>query len=193
MSVRRIQLGITVAALLIALVHLLWPGLTIDSVTLILLVIAIIPWLAPLFKSVEFPGGVKIEFQDLEKAKDKVEKAGLLATEVETAETPKYSFQLVAEQDPNLALAGLRIEIEKRLVQLAESRGLRGRRAGVRELLEVLSQNEVLSIQERGVLADLIVLLNSAVHGAEVDQRAAKWAIDVGPRILKAVDEKITG
>jgi len=36
---------------------------------------------------------------------------------------PLYSFELVLDQDPNLALAGLRIELEKRLVQIATQGG----------------------------------------------------------------------
>ena len=46
---------------------------------------------------------------------------------------------------------------------------------------------------ERSVLADMVGLLNNAVHGAKVDHRAASWAIDVGPRLLKALDERIAG
>ena len=188
---RQLQLGITVAALLIAVAHLLWPNLTIDEITLILFVIAIVPWLAPLFKSLEFPGGMKIEFQDLQRARIRADDAGLLAARVEMEETPQYSFQMVADEDPNLALAGLRIEIERRLVQLAESRGLEVRRAGVGGLLKILSEKDVLTSNERGVLADMVSLLNSAVHGAEVDDRGAEWAMEIGPRLLKALDERI--
>ena len=39
-----------------------------DAITLALLAIAIVPWLAPIFKSLEFPGGLKVEFQELQKA-----------------------------------------------------------------------------------------------------------------------------
>ena len=34
-------------------------------------------------------------------------------------------------------------------------------------------------------------LLNSAVHGAEVDRRAADWAIEIGPKLLASLDDKI--
>ena len=64
---------VTLVALLLALSHLIWPTLAIDTVTLVLLVIAIIPWLAPLFKSLEFPGGWKVEFQELQKAAQRAE------------------------------------------------------------------------------------------------------------------------
>ncbi len=50
---------------------------------------------------------------------------------------------------------------------------------------------EILSKQEYSVLGDMIGLLNSAVHGAEVDSKATDWALDVGPRLLKALEERI--
>ncbi len=37
----------------------------------------------------------------------------------------------------------------------------------------------------------MISLLNEAVHGAKVDKKALDWAMEVGPRILKALDKRI--
>ena len=58
-------------------------------------------------------------------------------------------------------------------------------------LLSQLSEKSILSNEERSVLADLSGLLNSAVHGAEVDARAAQWAVEVGPRLLRGLEKKI--
>ena len=192
MKALQIQIGISALAVLGIVVHLIWPSLSIDWITLALLVVATLPWLAPLFKSVEFPGGWKIEFQDLQKAKEKADKAGLLAASSTVAAAPEYSFQVIADDDPNLALAGLRIEIEKRLLQLAKSKAVQVQRASIGRLMKVLSEQGVLSKEEYGVLADMIGLLNSAVHGASVDQRAVDWAMEVGPRLLKSLENKIS-
>lgn len=189
-SVRRLRLLITLGALAIALTHVLWPGLSIDAVTLTLLVVAILPWLAPIFKSLQFPGGWKVEFQELQKAAERADEAGLLAAAPAQA-APEFTFQRVVEEDPNLALAGLRIEIEKRLVRLAESRHIEFRNRGIAALLRVLAEHRVLESNARSVLADMTGLLNSAVHGATVDPRATDWAIDVGPRLLQALDDLI--
>lgn len=191
MKIKNIRIGISVVAGLIAAAHIIWPNLSIDSITIALFIIAIIPWLVPLIKSLELPGGYKFELQDLEIAKNEAEKAGLLSKEEESPESSQYSFQMVANDDPNLALAGLRIEIERKLNEIAESRSIDSHHKGVRQLLEILSQHNVLTNEERSVLADLSGLLNRAVHGAEVDNRAAQWAIEIGPRILKALDEKL--
>ena len=187
-SLKRLREVVTFGALAIALIHLLRPTWAIDAITLALLVIALLPWLAPIFKSLEFPGGWKVEFQELQKAAARAEEAGLLAPS--PAATPsEFTFQRVAEEDPNLALAGLRIEIEKRLVRLAQKHGIETRSRGLGQLLRVLAEREVLDNQARSVLADMAGLLNSAVHGATVDPRATEWAMSVGPRLLKALDD----
>ena len=188
---KRLRQAVSLGALLLALAHLLWPHLAIDAIALALIVIAILPWLAPLVKSLELPGGWKVEFQDLQKAASRAETAGLLSNEPSQKEAA-FSFQSIASRDPNLALAGLRIELEKRLSLLVEIHGLTSRRAmGVGQSLRALAQAQVLSNEERSILADMVNMLNSAVHGAEVDSRAAEWAIEVGPRLLTSLDERV--
>jgi len=48
---------------------------------------------------------------------------------------------------------------------------------------------QALSPEASATLADMTGLLNSAVHGASVDPRATNWAMSVGPRVLKALDD----
>jgi hypothetical protein len=62
-----LRIFITAVAIVIALIHLAVPTLLIDSITLALLVIAILPWLSPIIKSIELPGGFKLELQELKK------------------------------------------------------------------------------------------------------------------------------
>lgn len=194
-------IGITIPSLLILIIHILRPDLAIDNITLILFLIATIPFLSLSVKSIKF-GGVEIDLQSMKELIEKADKAGLLAAtegkkaaalavEGKKKDLPKYSFQLVADQDPNLALAGLRIEIEKRLFQLAGAFGIDARRSSIGVLLRELSQKGVLSPQESGVLADLVPLLNSAVHGAQIDKSAAEWVIWIGSGVLISLDKKI--
>ena len=193
MKQKLIQIVISAAAIALVVVHSVWPSWTIDGITIGLLVVAVLPWLAPLFKSVELPGGWKIEFRDLQRARDKAEQAGLLSPLGTASKAEVYPFELVAEGDPNLALAGIRIEIEKRLRELAASRNLEIQKAAsIGNLLNMLSHAKVLNPGERSVLADMLGLLNSAVHGATVDPRASSWAIEVGPLLLQSLDNKIS-
>ena len=188
---RRTQVIITVASLALVGVHLVWPNLRVDAVTLILLAAAAIPWLLPLFKSVELPGGLKLEFQDLQAAEQRAAEAGLLDEPPDPAPLHEYSFQVVANEDANLALAGLRIEIERRLGRLAEGAGIGSTKMSVGRLLRRLGDERILTHKQRSVLTDLVGLLNSAAHGASADHQSAQWALEVGPRLLATLDKRI--
>ena len=192
MRIIHLQISISAISLVLIVLHILLPELAIDGVTFALIVLAVIPWLAPLFKSLEFPGGWKVEFQDLVKAQFDADKAGLLSPISEQEQIPEYSFQVIAHDDPNLALAGLRIEIEKRLLSIAESKNIKTKNKGVGGLMRSLHEAGSLSHGEYSVLADMIGMLNAAVHGAEVDKRAVNWAMETGSRLLKSLDLKIT-
>jgi hypothetical protein len=191
-GLRRLRQAVTLGALVLALTHVIWPDLAIDVITLALIVIAILPWITPLVRSLELPGGWKVEFQELQRTASRAETAGLLAPAA-AQPSSEFAFQIIANRDPNLALAGLRIELEKRLIQLAQAKGLEVRSYGMGQLLRLLAKHEVLTQEEQSVLADMVGLLNSAVHGAAVDPRAADWAISVGPRLLASLDQRILG
>lgn len=186
-----LKIVFSAVALLAAGAHVLWPELSIDGVTLVLLALAILPWLAPLFKRVELPGGLTVEFRELEEAEKRAEAAGLLASAAEVPGDAAYSFQLVADEDPNLALAGLRLEIQRRLTEIGERRGFDMEGLSVRRALRLLAKHGALTDDDRAVLVDLIALLNQAVHGAEVHPNAAEWALEVGPRILEGLDHRV--
>jgi hypothetical protein len=59
----------------------------------------------------------------------------------------------------------------------------------VGRLLKLLVDGKVLTFEQKAILDDMIGLLNSAAHGAEVDSSAASWAVEVGPRLLQSLQE----
>src|SRR5436853_6275727 len=144
-KLKRLRYGITLAALALAVAHIAFPKFELDVTTLILFSIGLLPWLAPLFKSVELPGGLKVEFQELQEVTDRAKEAGLLGPE--TKAPVEQSFQAIAAADPNLALAGVRIELEKRLRQLAAAGGYKQEAEGarnVRGLMLLLSTKDLI-------------------------------------------------
>ena len=175
-----ISWSITIIAIIVAVVHLLWPAIAIDAVTLTLLAIAMIPWVAPLFKAVELPGGLKIEFSDLEKTRQKARSAGLLAR--------RTTGEFTEIDDPNLALAALRIALERQLRKIATKNGISGEGRSVVFLLQNLCRRDLLTQEQSSLLSDLLPFLNTAVHGAEVDPRASQWAAEVGPRLVAGLE-----
>jgi hypothetical protein len=191
-NVRKTQLFITLGALIVAFAHLIFPQLVIDGITVTLLAIAVLPWLHPLFKAIELPGGLKVEYQELLKAEKEAEDAGLLApsSTKEGEARHIYAFEAVVGNDPNLALAGLRIEIESRLREIAIAKNIPASNKPLSRLLRELRTQGFLSPKEISVIDDLLPLLNRAAHGAEVDERGSRWALDIGIRILRALKER---
>jgi len=195
---RKTQLFITSAAVLVGLIHVIFPELKIDAVLITLIIIAIIPWLEPLLKSVELPGGLKVEFQDFKKLEDEAKKAGLIkeialadATTNAKSTSDTYSFIEIAEKNQELALVAFRIEIEKRLRNLADKYSIESKRFSIVRLIDTLAKNEILTVAEMASLKDMINTLNNAAHGMAYDERSANWVIENGPKILDSLDAKL--
>jgi hypothetical protein len=62
---KSINLFITVVAVIVIGIRVYRPEITVDSTTLTLLALAVIPWLSPLLKSFE-AFGLRVEFRDIE-------------------------------------------------------------------------------------------------------------------------------
>src|SRR5215216_2964737 len=82
MPSRSLAILVSAGALLIALVHVIWPDIEIDAVTVVLLAVAAVPWLGPIFKSIELPGGWKFEYQ-VQQIREQVEKVERRVEDVE--------------------------------------------------------------------------------------------------------------
>lgn len=196
-SKKRTKLIISISATITAVAHLIFPKISIDIITVVLIALAIIPWLETLFKSVELPGGVKLEFQELEKIEKEAKKIGLISTDETTEkvevdkENLKYYFVEIAEKNQELALVSLRIEIEKRLREIATKYSIDTQKFSVIRLIDALAHKNILTIQETTVLKDMISTLNHAAHGVEYDQRNAQWVIDNGPAIVDSLENRI--
>lgn len=186
-----IKILISGTAIIIMTLHIIWPNLAIDSITITLLILAMIPWVINLLKTIELPGGLKIELNEIKRIDKEANRLGLIANELETDTEYQYSFQTIAEQDPNLALAGLRIEIERKLRQIANENNIMNERMTFGRLLKNLCERRLISNEERSVLNDLVVLLNKGAHGAVVDNESAEWAVEIGPRILATLGKRV--
>lgn len=179
---------ITCAALAALTAHLYWPEFKPDTVSLILVVVALTPWLAAVLKTVELPGGIKIEFQAVQEAGDKVTKSSSVIITPDSGR--EFRLMAFADRDPNLTLVALRIEIEKRLRALARRYEI-NERLPLRSLVRDLQKHEALDAPAASGLEELIVAGNSAAHGVIVAPEVAAWAAESGPRILAVLDAKV--
>lgn len=198
------KFAISGTALGFSVLHHLFPKVSIDGVTLVLLVIAVLPWVMPFVKSVQLPGGFKIELQDVKEATSKVvsaslnvvlDSATLRATgTVDPPDGPVVErLRQVVAADDSLALVGAGIEIEKRLRQLAERRGLSTEGRTLGQLLRDVEKAQVLSPQALAGLRDIAALRNRAAHGAPVSPDAAAWVLNTLPAILESLDRIAKG
>lgn len=189
-----LKILISIGAIAVAIAHLIWPNLTIDAITVFLIAISIVPWLDQLFKSIELPGGLKIEYHELEKVREKIEKEGLLDSKIPRGGGgPFLGFESVSIDDPNLVFAAFRIEIEKRLRWIGESFNLDIERSSSKQLISLLRKKGVLTNNEVTVLHELNSLLIKAIHGATLDPNAVGWVYDIGPKFLGVLQEKEKG
>jgi hypothetical protein len=102
---------------------------------------------------------------------------------------PEPAGELAGVTSPELALVGLRIELEKRLRALAELNRIEyWDRKSLGRLVRELGEREVLPQTATGPLLDLVAIGNRAAHGAEVTEDAAKWARGLGPVLLRTLD-----
>jgi hypothetical protein len=187
--------AITVAAGALILIRKVAPGL-LDLADLIIVAVALLPWLTGLIKKAELPGGIKIEFQEVQQAVAKAtagDRGGdSVGERVAIYPDPLASHRQIFEHDPNLALVGLRIEIEKRLRAIAEREGLRTDRS-LGSLFDQLRNRGTLTGPTLSGVRELIMFGNSAAHGAQVERAAAEWALDYAPEVLRVLDRALEG
>lgn len=179
------------AAVLLGL-HLWFPGYRVDFVTVALLVVAVLPWLHHVFKDIKVSTtGIEITYAATQRALDRAV-AGAERTAGQPAGSSSRSgdeppgWQRVAADDPNLALVGLRIEIEQRLRALGEKHGVRSK--NLVALLDELGARGVIDGETGDGLRDLILAGNRAAHGAQVDADLGHLLSRRVPLLLAALD-----
>lgn len=209
---------VSVGAIALLLSHLLLPGrVRIDVIALVLLAVAILPWLGDVFESIDFPGGGGVRFRETVKAAGEVVAASAPApepasssepprpaaapapgTEPEAARRARHEPRkapdawrnaLPPSGDANLQLVALRIEIEKRLAALAERSGAKPR--SLADMLRTVEDLGVLDARVLDALRTLIRAGNMAAHGRPIDRELGEWVRDMGPDILRALDLRL--
>ncbi len=169
-----------------------WGRVQVDSITLGLLgVLLIIP-------VIEFIRKIKFGEFEAEIGKDDVAKAeAKVATELaSTQDTERTSaeeriLELVNE-DPRLALAKVRIDIEEGLRRLLSAAGKSEpevKRLPLGRLVDTAVKGQMLTAPVGEALRDVIGLANRAIHGERVDSEAATELALLGTRLTRELQE----
>ena len=62
-----LRITITLGALVLLTIQVLWPQPRLDTTALGLLALAVIPWLSSLLESAKLPGGLELKFREVER------------------------------------------------------------------------------------------------------------------------------
>ena len=196
------KIGITSPFALLAIAHLLWPKLGIDATTIVLIILASIPWILPYIKSFDLAGIGKIELNDMKAATNKIalptaelksDDKGLSENSIgkNQALSDKLFFadlRRIAEVDPNLPLVGFRIELERRILSLAKRLEIPIEKKSLGLIVVQLEDKGILAGYMFSGLMELIRLGNLAAHGDKVNKNAIDWVLNIGPQIFQDLD-----
>jgi hypothetical protein len=169
-----------------------WDTIRVDAVTLSLLGLLLVVPLAEMVRK------IKLGEFEAEIGRDEVARVQAKAA-VELAPVPQdtvaESEQLVRallREDPRLALAKVRIELEETLRKLysatAESEP-NWRRLSLGRLVDGLVRRDALSGSVASALRDVITLANRAVHGEAVEAGAAEQLALLGVRLVRELEQ----
>ncbi len=179
--------AVLISLLFVALagMHIFWDAVTIDAIAIVLIVLASLPWVFPYLKTLELPGGVKIELKDVKSAVEQVSSG----TGTSSSGSDAYEYlQVVSSHDPNLALVAIRIEIEK---AVRATLGDSTRPIPLSRAMSQLVADGVISKRTASGIQDFIKLGNQAAHGVTVDRDAADFAIENAANLLIPFKEQI--
>ncbi|WP_417600935.1 hypothetical protein [Pararhodobacter oceanensis] len=175
------KLALSIFCIVIALFDTF--GTALSPIAAGALAVAIVPWVVGIVEKITAPGGLEIVFSKVEQKLD--------SSNVTPDEEDLNAFKYFESNDPNLAIALLRVQVERRLRQIAEDVGLgptvRGRPLSLRSLAQELSKQGAISEEAMNLLMDLIPAMNEAVHGIALQSTASEFALSYGPKILSTL------
>lgn len=103
-----------------------------------------------------------------------------------------YSYETMLDTDPILAFAGLRIELERKLREIAHYKNIELPRTGITGLIRELKHHNVLNENEAVVLRDLTSILNRAAHGQTIEPAASGWVKAISKGVLGELNLKLS-
>lgn len=193
-----LKIMISMLFIAVLIIRIVLPDLKIDTTSIVLIILATIPWVIQFIKSLEINGVGKVELVNKDKKKEMEENAvnaGLGITKTNVDESKQYSFINLRYNDPKLALAGLRIEIENSLRRIAENNSLDVSFVGIIQMTRLLVKEHLIDGNEQSIISDITVVLNKAVHSqlSSYESETFDWVFDLGISLLKSLNKKTCG
>lgn len=182
----------TFGSLALIVIHLWYNGISVGWITIALLVISATPYVIPLVKSVDVPGVARVELRDVRKAASKITTGRQNDGDLKRKDNEEAkSLRRLSKSDPSVALVGFRIDLEDKLMDLADQNNINTTEKDIPSILRNLSKKGVISEGVIGGVQELIYLGNRAARGEEVAPSAAEWVSNNASDILSSLDDEI--
>lgn len=163
-------------------------ALRVDATTLTLVCLLVVIPLAELIRKVKVGDFFEAEIGKREVAEVEAKAAIELSPATETSgQTKEERIRLLLDEDPRLALAKVRIELEESLRRLFLGVGHEEhqlRRWSVGRIIDDLSNRHVLRESVAVAIRDVMALANRAIHGERVEREAAEQLALLGTRLI---------
>ncbi len=177
-------------AVLFAVLHFLFPHRPVDYVTVVLLLLAVLPWVLPFVKKLRFKSATGGEYEALLDGMG--ENADEILPQTGPGEQQQPLYLTLAPGNPEGALTLLRHDIETRLKEIARLSDVMDEGRGIAQITRSLERGRAIPRELSFAIRDLSAVLNAATHGEQVDPRAAAWAFEYGSRYVAALDDVVS-
>lgn len=189
-----VSIGISLLCIFLIVIHAIFPEFSIDNTTIALIVILIFPWLLPYVKTAKLPGGVELTMREIQLLEEVTARSAIgtipVAMRPPTRRRAPSKHLMLFGTDPNLALASLRLDIERKIRVIAKKRQFDVRRLPLWQVLNVLRDREIIGSSEFESLKMIIKVCNKAVHAEKVDPDLALRVLNIGQLALTYLDSK---
>lgn len=162
----------------------------IDPTSVVFFLIFVSPWLFPFVTKISLPGGggleIREEVEALEKQTERIVTSRPFAPILPNQVALAYR---VIDEDPNLALASIRMGLEQVLRQLS------GPDEPVKyplgEIVKILASREILSDTLVEPIVSITRICNRALHQADVDRPTAQRIIAASIPVFEALNDAL--
>ena len=183
---------IVIIGLSLIVIHGFWNNFLLDYFTLIIFVVIAIPTLSVFLKRAKI-GNAEFEFREEIQTTKKAVKESVEKAKSNPKAKPSifetfnlYGSKNLLSSDPVLALASLRIELEKKLNRAMDFMKLPAKRLTLSQKIEELGNRQFLTKEQITAFRKIIDLCNKAVHGYQVSKAEAKEIIDLADDLNKS-------
>lgn len=169
--------------------------ITVDNTSIILLLIIFLSPFIPAVKKIKLGDfEAEIDSKEIQRIKEDVE-TKLPETEQPQEKTPEIentvsSIVELVDSDPVIALAKLRIELEKIITKLyrrTQKKSEHKRPFSLGKMVYQLANQELLPQGISAPIREVIAICNRAIHGEEIRERDAKAIVDIGTSLLASL------